>query len=219
MTSAPGPVDKPQPAPGAVHTVPADAAGAAAGPDGSGVAAAGPAAGLGPDGAAGPAGWPESPPPGYGYPAPEPDRLTRFVLRLYERSPRWAVPLAAVGCVAAGMGYALLSNPTHADPDAAPTCLLKLTTGLDCPGCGGTRALWYLLHGDVPAAARHHFLFVFAVPFLAYLFVAWAGNQAFGWRLPELRISSKVIGGFLAAWLAFSVLRNLPWAPFTSFYV
>jgi hypothetical protein len=153
------------------------------------------------------------------YPAPEPDRLTRFVVRLYERSPRWAVPLAALGCVAAGIGYALISDPTRSAPDAAPTCLLKLTTGLDCPGCGGTRALWYVLHGDLPAAARHHFLFVFALPFLAYLFVAWAGKQAFGWRLPEMRISPKVIGGFLAAWLAFSVLRNLPWAPFTALYV
>ena len=30
---------------------------------------------------------------------------------------------------------------------------------------------------------------------------------------------SPVIGGFLAVWVAFSVLRNLPWAPFTAFYV
>ncbi|WP_372445889.1 DUF2752 domain-containing protein [Micromonospora humidisoli] len=150
---------------------------------------------------------------------PEPDRLTRFVLRLHARSPRWAAPLAALGCVAAGMGYALVSDPTTSDPDAAPSCLLKLTTGLDCPGCGGTRALWYLLHADLPAAARHHAVFVFAVPFLAYLFVAWAGRQAFGWRLPELRLSSPVIGGFLAVWMAFSVLRNLPWAPFTALYV
>ncbi|WP_371409984.1 DUF2752 domain-containing protein [Micromonospora zamorensis] len=168
-------------------------------------------------GGSGPVGWPTPPPDGYA--ELKPDRITRFVLRLYERSPRWAVPLAAVGCVAIGMGYALFSNPTHAAPDAAPTCLLKLTTGLDCPGCGGTRALWYVLHADLPAAARHHFLFVFALPFLAYLFVAWAGNQAFGWRLPELRLSSKVIVGFMGAWLAFSVLRNLPWAPFTSLYV
>ncbi|MFY1598818.1 DUF2752 domain-containing protein [Micromonospora sp. WMMD737] len=164
--------------------------------------------------------YPGSPYPGAAaYPVAEPDRLTRFVVRLYERSPRWAVPLAALGCVAAGIGYALISDPTRSAPDAAPSCLLKLTTGLDCPGCGGTRALWYVLHADLPAAARHHFLFVFALPFLAYLFVAWAGKQAFGWRLPELRISSRVIGVFLAAWLAFTILRNLPWAPFTSLYV
>ncbi|NYH45555.1 hypothetical protein HNR22_005282 [Micromonospora jinlongensis] len=215
MTSAPGPVDQPQPAPGSVHPVPVGAVSTSPGP--TGLASAGEVPADPATGGSGPVGWPTSPPDGYV--APEPDRITRFVLRLYERSPRWAVPLAAVGCVAIGMGYALLSNPTHAAPDAAPTCLLKLTTGLDCPGCGGTRALWYVLHADLPAAARHHFLFVFALPFLAYLFVAWAGNQAFGWRLPELRLSSKVIVGFMGAWLAFSVLRNLPWAPFTSLYV
>ncbi|WP_407939948.1 DUF2752 domain-containing protein [Micromonospora tarapacensis] len=164
-----------------------------------------------------PADWPVGYPAGY--PVAEPDRLTRFVARLYDRAPRWVVPLAAVGCVAAGIGYTLLSDPTRSAPDALPTCLLKLTTGLDCPGCGGTRALWYVLHADLPAAARHHFLFVFALPFLAYLFVAWAGRQAFGWRLPELRIGPKLISGFLAAWLAFSVVRNLPWLPFTALYV
>ncbi|MET8835271.1 DUF2752 domain-containing protein [Micromonospora sp. NPDC004540] len=165
--------------------------------------------------AAGPEAWPA----GVAYPAVEPDRFTRLVLRLHARAPRWAVPLAALGCVGLGMAYALLSDPTQSDPDARPTCLLKLTTGLDCPGCGGTRALWYVLHADLPAAARHHFLFVFSLPFLAWLFVSWAGNRAFGWRLPELRISPRVIGGFLALWLAFSVARNLPWAPFTSLYV
>lgn len=164
-----------------------------------------------------PGGWPAGAGPVYS--APEPDRLTRFVLRLQERTPRWVVPLAALGCVGAGIGYTLLFDPTRSAPDAAPTCLLKLTTGLDCPGCGGTRALWYVLHADLPAAARHHVLLVFALPFLAYLFVAWAGRQAFGWRLPELRIGNKLIGAVLAVWFAFSVVRNLPWAPFTAFYV
>jgi hypothetical protein len=28
-----------------------------------------------------------------------------------------------------------------------------------------------------------------------------------------------VLGGFLAFWFAFSVVRNLPWAPFTALYV
>jgi hypothetical protein len=159
---------------------------------------------------------PGQPPP---YLVAEPDRLTRFVTRLYDRSPRWLAPLAALGCVAAGIGYALVSDPTRSAPDAAPSCLLKLTTGLDCPGCGGTRALWFLLHGNLPDAARHHFLFIFAVPFLAYLYLAWAARQSFGWRLPPLRLSSKLLSGFLVAWLIFSVARNLPWAPFTLLYV
>jgi hypothetical protein len=165
-------------------------------------------------------------PAGVGYPGPgphyqpsEPDRLTRFANRLYERSPRWAAPVAALGCMAAAVGYTLLADPTRSDPDATPTCLLKMTTGLDCPGCGGTRALWYVLHGDLPAAARHHILFVFALPFLLYLYVAWALRHTFGWRVPQLRINPTVIGVFLGAWFAFSVVRNLPWAPFTWLYV
>ncbi len=51
------------------------------------------------------------------------------------------------------------------------------------------------------------------------MYVAWAGGALFGWRLPQLRLSPRVIGGFLAVWLVFSVLRNLPWAPFTTLYV
>ncbi|WP_422770766.1 DUF2752 domain-containing protein [Plantactinospora sp. WMMC1484] len=162
--------------------------------------------------------------PPTGYPAPayhyaEPDRLTRWVNRFQARAPRWLAPVAALGCVAGAVGFTLITDPTRSAPDAAPTCFLKLTTGLDCPGCGGTRAFWYLLHGDLPAAARHHLLFVFAVPFLIYLYVAWAGRQLFGWRLPQLEITPRAIGIFLAAWGAFSVLRNLPWAPFDAFYV
>ncbi|MEU7995081.1 DUF2752 domain-containing protein [Micromonospora sp. NPDC049060] len=207
MTSVDGPASPPHPQTGGLDAPPQ--AGPAAPADGRPTDQPPPHPGT-----AYPGAYPAAP-----YPVAEPDRLTRFVVRLYERSPRWAVPLAALGCVAAGIGYALISDPTRSAPDAAPSCLLKLTTGLDCPGCGGTRALWYVLHADLPAAARHHFLFVFALPFLAYLFVAWAGKQAFGWRLPELRISSRAIGVFLAAWLAFTILRNLPWAPFTSLYV
>ena len=175
-------------------------------------------AGTGPGAeAALPPDWSTGAPPQY-IPA-EPDRFTRFITRLYERSPRWAAPLAALGCMVSAVGYTVYTDPTVSAPDAYPTCLLKLTTGLDCPGCGGTRAFWYVLNGDLPAAARHHIMFVFALPFLLYLYVAWAARHTFGWRVPQLRLSPTVIGGFLAAWMVFSVLRNLPWAPFTWLYV
>ena len=72
-----------------------------------------------------------------------------------------------------------------------------MTTGFCCPGCGGTRAAWYLLHGDVPAAARHHAIFTFAVPFLLYMYVAWAGRRLFGWKLPQLTISPRAMVVFL----------------------
>jgi hypothetical protein len=153
------------------------------------------------------------------YVVPEPDRVTRFMQRIWTGSPLWVAPAALLVCMAGAVGYTLASQPTAAGADAVPNCLLKYTTGFVCPGCGGTRAAWYLLHADLPAAARHHMVFVFAVPFLLYLYVAWAGQRLFGWRLPQLRLGPGVLGVFLAVWAVFSVLRNLPWTPFTMFFV
>jgi hypothetical protein len=155
-------------------------------------------------------------PPGY---APEQDRVTRFVNKLWYRSPVWVAPVAMLVCMGGAVGYTLATHPTEADAGSTPTCLLKYTTGFVCPGCGGTRAAWYLLHGDIPAAARHHAVFVFAVPFLLYMYFAWAARRLFGWNVPQLTLSPRVISIFIAVWGVWSVLRNLPWAPFNEFYV
>jgi hypothetical protein len=156
----------------------------------------------------------------YQYPVPEPGRFSRFLVRLYDRSPRWAGPAAIACCMAGATAYVMVSDPTDGNAGSVPTCLVRLTTGFDCPGCGGTRAFWYLIHGNIPAAARHHAMFLFAVPFLIYMYVAWTANLVLGRKaLPQPRLSARTIGLFLAAWGAFTVLRNLPWAPFTSLYV
>jgi hypothetical protein len=161
---------------------------------------------------------PVEPPYPYPYADQPPGRIDRFgafVARSAERMPRWAGPAAAAAGIAGAVAYTVLVHPTT----APPTCILRLLTGFDCPGCGGTRAAWYLLHGDLPAAARHHAPFVFSVPFLIYMYVAWTVRTAFGWRMPQLRIPTNVIMIFLAAWMVFSVLRNLPFAPFSWLYV
>lgn len=150
---------------------------------------------------------------------PQGDRVSRFLLRMWDRSPEWTAPLAVLFCFAGGMAYTLLTHPTATDAASTPNCLIKLTTGFDCPGCGGTRAFWYLMHGNLPAAARNHLLVVFAAPYLLYMYVAWAAGKIFGWRLPVLRATPRTITVFLSVWLVFSIARNLPWAPFTWFYV
>ena len=148
-----------------------------------------------------------------------PDRFTAWFMRRSASLPGWAGPAAALMCIAGALGYTQITDPTSANAGDPPSCLVKLTTGFDCPGCGGTRAAWYLMHGDLGAAARHHLLFVFAVPFMLYAYVAWAANKAFGRKLPQLSISPKAIAWFLAAWGVFTILRNLPWAPFIWLYV
>jgi hypothetical protein len=161
---------------------------------------------------------PPVPPEWFG-PPQAPDRLTRFFHRVWAGSPVWVAPAALLACMGAAAAYTVATNPVAADAGAAPTCLLKLTTGFDCPGCGGTRAAWYLMHGDVGAAARHHAIFTIAVPFLLYMYVAWAGRRLFNWKLPQLTVGPRVMMAFMAVWGVWSVLRNLPWAPFTAFYV
>lgn len=160
-------------------------------------------------------------PPSYAYPYPavQPDRFSRLMARIWARTPGWAAPLGIFTCFVGAGAYVLATDPTDGGVDALPTCFLKLTTGFDCPGCGGTRAFWYVLHGNLPAAARHHALFLFALPFLVYLYLVWAGREMFRWRLPVLRLTPRTIGVFLAVWTFFAVLRNLPWAPFTWLYV
>jgi hypothetical protein len=204
MTPSAQPVPAAAPAPAPAHT----------GPDGQDAHAH-----------AGPYGHPQPVPAFAGYPAgyyyapPPPGRFTALMMRLYGRFPVWAAPAAILACFLGTAALVLWSNPADSNAASTPSCLVKLTTGLDCPGCGGTRAFWYLLHGNLPAAARHHLIAVFAAPFLVYAYIAWAGNAVFGTRLPQLRVSPRAVSIFLGAWAVFSVARNLPWAPFTWFYV
>lgn len=48
-----------------------------------------------------------------------------------------------------------------------PMCPFKLLTGCPCPGCGGTRAFFALLHGDVITAIYTNPLSVMLILFAA----------------------------------------------------
>lgn len=157
-------------------------------------------------------------PSGVPYAPQAENRLTRFFVRMNARMP-WAAPVAIATCFAGAASYVLVTNPTDAGANDISTCIVKLTTGLDCPGCGGTRAFYYLMTGNIPEAARHHAFAVFAAPFLVWLYVAWAVKRVTGKQIPTPTIGPKVLGLFLGAWAVWMVLRNLPFAPFTSLYV
>lgn len=100
---------------------------------------------------------------------------------------RWAVLLAAGVLFAALLLVGL------------PECPLYRLTGLYCAGCGGTRAIRALLHGDVAACFRQNPL----LPLLA------AAAVLFCFR-PRLLRNPAVPIGLAAAVVLFAVLRNLP---------
>ncbi len=52
-------------------------------------------------------------------------------------------------------------------------CMFHAVTGLYCPGCGGTRAVLALLHGDLVRSLRYHPV----VPYGVGLYVLFMGSH------------------------------------------
>ena len=78
-------------------------------------------------------------------------------------SARWA--LWASGISAAAIGAAILYRFDPVTAQFYPHCVFHALTGLQCPGCGTTRALHHLLHGDVAGAFRLNAMLFVGVPF------------------------------------------------------
>ena len=76
----------------------------------------------------------------------------------------------SIAAATALAGTALIFLYRH-DPSVHafyPRCVFHALTGLQCPGCGATRALYHMLHGNVGEAVRFNMLFVLFSPALAF---------------------------------------------------
>jgi Protein of unknown function (DUF2752) len=96
-----------------------------------------------------------------------------------------------------------------------PECQFHELTGLNCPGCGGTRSVYALLHGHWEAALKDNALFVLVLPALA-LRGAWFGTRKFLRQSVGQFIPPKYLWGLLIVAVVFTVLRNLPEFAFLS---
>jgi hypothetical protein len=86
--------------------------------------------------------------------------------------------------------------------------------------CGGTRMFWYLLHGDLVQAARHHLVALVGLLYGGHALTVWTVDRVFGRRLPLWRPGRRMWIAYAVLFVLYaSVLRNLPWAPFDWFYV
>ncbi|HZX75809.1 DUF2752 domain-containing protein [Lysobacter sp.] len=118
------------------------------------------------------------------------------------------------GALLAGAGGAWVLRTF--DPTAAgslfPPCVFHLFTGLWCPGCGITRALHALAHGDVLRAWAMNPLVVIALPLLGLMLWQWAVDR----RVLPRPLHRVAHDGWvwIGVLLVFGVLRNLPWWPF-----
>jgi len=96
-----------------------------------------------------------------------------------------------------------------------PVCLFHELTGLNCPGCGGTRAAYQLLHGHLLLALRDNALFMLALVALTARGV-WFAARKIRHQPATLAVPPKALWAFLVVAVVFSVLRNLPMFSFLS---
>jgi Protein of unknown function (DUF2752) len=122
---------------------------------------------------------------------------------------RWTVALP-VAMVALAV---FLFDPSHYG--FYPRCVLYATTGIYCPGCGATRAVYQLLHGHLVMAMHDNLLLVLALPFFAIFGLRWLWCWQMGAPLPRFTLSPRVIAMVVVLMTVFAILRNIRCEPFT----
>jgi hypothetical protein len=129
-------------------------------------------------------------------------------------------PLAVWAALGAAAAFVLTFNPTDRIADPTGPCPWHALFGIDGPTCGGTRMFWYLIHGNLVQAARHHLAALVGLLYGGYALAAWTAGWVFGRRLPLWRPGTRAWIIYGVVFLLYAVLlRNLPWPPFTWFYV
>ncbi|GGU57388.1 DUF2752 domain-containing protein [Lentzea flava] len=109
---------------------------------------------------------------------------------------------------AAGVGAAILLVVDPNQPgNLLPKCPIKWLTGFNCPGCGATRMVHALLHGDIVGAFHYNaVLLVLGVPLVLWLFGRWTRDKWTG----ERRSVPKSVGfAVLVVAAVWGVGRNL----------
>ena len=133
--------------------------------------------------------------------------LTRPWLR---RKTTWAV---IVALLAVGLTLVYLVKPDGVA--FYPKCFFHVVTGLDCPGCGATRSVNRLLHGQFTEAWQFNPLFVtILLPCFLYWFIHYAWHAWHGLKLPSRLLPNWAAYSLLVMVAVFGILRNTPIYPY-----
>jgi hypothetical protein len=114
--------------------------------------------------------------------------------------------------IATGAVYLSLFEPGRSG--FFPLCPFRMITGFTCPGCGSTRGLHRLLHGDLIGAFEFNALMVVSLPFLLYALVRYTTAAVSGRPFQPLRLNAKYIWMIFAVIMCFWVFRNTRLNPF-----
>jgi hypothetical protein len=121
-------------------------------------------------------------------------------------STRVVAVILAGAALLAGVTLYFFNPSTHG---FYPVCQFHQLTGLNCPGCGMTRAAYALLHGDFAAALHDNALFVGLIVFFGLRGGLFALNKQRGKANGQF-FPAKLLWSLLVIAVLFTILRNLP---------
>jgi Protein of unknown function (DUF2752) len=138
----------------------------------------------------------------------------QFVPVAVDRTRQLAIATTVWVGIAAGSLLLMFFNPATAG--FFPTCPFRALTGLQCPGCGSTRACYQLIHLHPMAAFKLNPLFMLTLPFILYGLLGFTKSAITGKPQRRIFIPSIYLWAWLALLIFFWVFRNTPWYPFVS---
>ncbi len=95
-----------------------------------------------------------------------------------------------------------------------PTCPFRMLTGLNCPGCGSTRGLHRLVHGDLLGAFQFNALLVIVLPFMFYALARYTLAAATGRPYQRHYVKPRYLWMLIGLIMAFWIVRNTRFYPF-----
>ena len=137
-----------------------------------------------------------------------------FVWTTTSRARNLAIATMVWFTIAIGSLVLLFFNPTTTG--FFPVCPFRVLTGLQCPGCGSTRACYQLMHLHPIAAFKLNPLMMLTLPFILYGLAGFTKSAVTGKPQRRIFIPSIYLWAWLAVVIFFWVFRNTPWYPFVS---
>src|SRR5688572_5675450 len=116
--------------------------------------------------------------------------------------------------IMAGAAYLFVFEPGKSG--FFPACPFRLLTGFTCPGCGTTRALHQILHGDFAAAFMLNPLLLLGLPFVLLALLRYSVIVLRGGVPRPNALPAPYIYALFVVIVSFWVFRNTPFYPFVS---
>lgn len=107
--------------------------------------------------------------------------------------------------LAFGLSYAVWLSVTH----MGIPCLIKLVTGLTCPGCGISRMCMALLHGELKTAYFYNPGVLLSLPVLVGLLGISAARYIITGKKEFSKLEYVIYGLLVLYYLGYAVLRNI----------